>query len=101
MINGRNIILSKSELVSDSNHEKTITMNVSQNGCFIYTVDNWELKSDVWFTINELTDQTPVHGQILRQVDWGSYMSSPGIGLKFKDIKDCQLKDIQAQCMKI
>jgi Tfp pilus assembly protein PilZ len=96
-----NVVLSKSKHVSDLNYEKTITMNVSQKGCFIYSTDNWEINSDVWFTIKELTDQTPIHGQILRQVDWGSYMSIPGIGLQFKDIKDCQREDIQAKCMRV
>ncbi len=96
-----NVILSDSKHVSDSNHLKTVTINFSQDGCFIYSIDNWKIKSDVWFTIKELTDQTPIHGQILRKVDWGSYMSVPGIGLQFKGIKDCQLEDLQAKCMRV
>ena len=94
-----NVILCKSK--SDGNSERTVTMNVSQGGCFIYSIDKWEINSDVWFTINELTDQTPIHGQVLRQVDWGTYMGIPGIGLQFKDIKDCQREDLRVKCMRV
>jgi hypothetical protein len=66
-----NVILSKSKSISGGNSERTVTMNVSQGGCFIYSIDKWEINSDVWFTIKELTDQTPIHGLVLRQVDCG------------------------------
>lgn len=95
-----NVILSKSNNITE-NSERTITMNVSQGGCFIYSTDKWEINSDVWFTINELTDQTPIHGQVLRQVDWGTYMGIPGIGLQFKDIKDCQREDLRVECIRV
>ncbi len=93
-----NIIISKTRHVNDSNSEKTATMNVSQTGCFIYSIDKWEINGNVWLTINELADQAPIHAQVIRHVDWGTYMSVPGIGLQFKDIKDCQLDDLQAHC---
>ncbi len=96
-----NVILSKTDNVYDLNNEKTVTMNVSQSGCFIYSIDKWEINSNVWFTIKELTDQAPIHAQIIWQVDWGTYLNIPGIGLQFKDIKNCQLEDLQAKCMKV
>ncbi len=96
-----NVILSKTKHVSDSNYEKTVAINVSQNGCFIYSIDKWEINSNVWFTIKELTDRKPIRAQVIRQVEWGTHMSIPGIGLQFNDIKDCQREDLQAKCMRV
>lgn len=89
-----NVILSKSKNVSYEDDEKTVIMNISKGGCFIFSNHKWEAGSDAWFIIKELTDQTPICGQIKWKVDWGSKMSVPGIGVKFKEIKDSQLKDL-------
>ena len=89
-----NVILSKSNNVSHEDHEKTVIMNVSRTGCFIFSTGNWEVNSDAWFIIKELTDQTPIRGQVRWKVDWNKGMSVPGIGVKFEDIKDCQFKEI-------
>ncbi len=89
-----NVILSKSINISDENSERTVTINISRGGCFIFSIDDWEVNNDAWFTIKELTDQTPIRGQVKWKVDWGSKMSIPGIGVKFKEINDCQLTEI-------
>lgn len=89
-----NVILSKSKNVSNADHERSVTTNVSRGGCFIYSTDNWEVNSDAWFIIKELTDQTHIWGHVCRKVDWGKHMCVPGIGLQFKDIKESQLDEI-------
>ncbi|MCP4268507.1 MAG: PilZ domain-containing protein [Candidatus Brocadiaceae bacterium] len=96
-----NVIISNTRHVYVSNSEKAATMNASQTGCFIYSIGKRDINSNVWFTIKELADQTPIHAQVIRQVDWGTHMSVPGIGLQFKDIKGCQLEDLQAKCMMV
>ncbi|MHC4184073.1 MAG: hypothetical protein ACYSR0_12070 [Planctomycetota bacterium] len=89
-----NVILSKSNKLSDADHERTVTMNVSRVGCFIFSVADWEVNNDAWLIIKELSDQTPIRGQVQRKIDWGISMCIPGIGIKIKDIKDCQLKEL-------
>ncbi len=89
-----NVILSKSKNISDENSERTVTMNISRGGCFIFSIGDWEVNNDAWFIIKELTDLTPICGQVRWKVDWGSKMSVPGIGVKFKEIKDSQNKDL-------
>jgi len=88
-----NVILSKTKNVSDENSERTVTMNISRGGCFIFSTGGWEVNNDAWFIIKELTDQTPIRGQVRWKVDWGNEMSIPGIGVQFKEINDCQLKE--------
>ncbi len=89
-----NVILSKTKNVSDENSERTVTMNISRGGCFIFSIGDWEVNNDAWFIIKELTDQTPIHGQVKWKVDWGQKMSVPGIGIQFMDISDSQVKEI-------
>jgi Tfp pilus assembly protein PilZ len=69
-------------------------MNISRGGCFIFSNHKWEAGSDAWFIIKELTDQTPIRGEIKRKIDWGQKMSVPGIGIQFMDISDSQFKEI-------
>jgi Tfp pilus assembly protein PilZ len=96
-----NVILSKTKNISDENSERTVTMNISRGGCFIFSTDDWEVNNDAWFIIKELTDQTPICGQVRWNVDWGNEMNIPGIGVQFKDIKDCQLEDLRAKGMRV
>ncbi len=92
-----NVILSKGKEVSHEDDEKTVIMNISKRGCFIFSNHKWEAGSDAWFIIKELTDQTPIRGEVKWKVDWGQKMSVPGIGIQFMDISDSQLKEICAK----
>jgi Tfp pilus assembly protein PilZ len=91
-----NVILSKCKDVSHEDDEKTVIMNISKGGCFIFSNHKWEVGSDAWFIIKELTDQTPIRGQVKWKIDWGQEMSVPGIGIQLMDISDSQVKEICA-----
>jgi hypothetical protein len=43
---------------------------------------------------NELTDKTPLCGEIRWYVQWGRTMTMPGIGISFKQIKTQQLDEL-------
>lgn len=89
-----NVILSKCKDVSLENDEKTVIMNISKGGCFLFTNHKWEAGSDAWFIIKELTDQTPIRGEVKWKINWGQERSVPGIGIQFMDISDSQVKEI-------
>ncbi len=91
-----NVILSKCKDVSHEDDEKTVIMNISKGGCFIFSNHKWEVDSDAWFIVKELTDQTPIRGQVKWKIDWGQEMSVPGIGIQLMDISDSQVKEICA-----
>ena len=91
-----NVILSKTKNISDQDSERTVTMNISRGGCFIFSIGDWEVNNDAWFIIKELTDQAPIRGLVKWKIDWGNEMSVPGIGIQFTDISDSQVKEICA-----
>ena len=76
--------------------EKTVTINISPGGCFIFSNLDWEKSADVWLEIRELSDQTPIQGEIRWGVEWGKTMQIPGVGIRFKNIKKSQLKELYA-----
>lgn len=90
-----NVLLSKNLVFSKKNIERTITTNISKGGCFIYSCEKWEKQSTAWFVIKELTDNTPILSEIKRYAPWGKAMQFPGIGLKYRDIKSGQFKELQ------
>ena len=89
-----NVILSKHKDISHEDDEKTVTMNISRRGCFIFSIGDWEVNNDAWFIIKELSGQTPIRGQVRWKVDWGQKMSAPGMGIEFMDISDSQVKEL-------
>jgi hypothetical protein len=89
-----NIILYKEEQTSKKLREHTVTMNASQEGCFVFSSQYWSNSSSVWLIINELTNQSPIKGVIHWVVPWGKNMTIPGIGIKFTEIKTEQLEEL-------
>lgn len=93
-----NILLSKSSNYSKENEDKTVTMNISRGGCFLYSVDNWKVGTKVMIAIKELDNKRPIFCEVRRTVFWGKTMTVPGIGVAFVDIDENQLEDL---CNKI
>jgi Tfp pilus assembly protein PilZ len=89
-----NVLLPKTGGFTEEVIHRTVTMNVSEGGCFIYSVD--DLLSDVELTMvfKELEDQKPILGEVRWKAKWGEAMQIPGIGIKFQDIKEGQLTEI-------
>lgn len=87
-----NIVLSGASGISETN-EQTVTINVSSGGCFIYSIGNWEISDKVMIVINELEDKTPVACEVRWKRKWGDAMQIPGIGVKFENISEDQLRD--------
>ena len=90
-----NVILSKMGDFLEKDIIRTVTVNVSEGGCFIYSIDNWEMNSNVKFALKELDDKNPIIGKVIWRILWGKIMQIPGIGLRFKDISEGQLKQMR------
>ena len=69
---------------------RTNTIDVSEDGCFVYTIEEWEPNTDVWLKSDELDDPAPIQANIRWQAAWGSPMQMPGIGLEFSQISETQ-----------
>lgn len=92
-----NVMLTEGDNFKEENIERTVTIDVSKGGCFIYSSKKWEKHSDIWLIIKELEDHTPMRGRVMWGIAWGEAMRMPGIGVMFREIKNGQLKNISAQ----
>lgn len=75
----------------------TVTVNVSIGGCFVYTIDDYEIDSEITMVMKELKDQTPVQGIVRWRRPWGEGMQIPGIGVQLGDMPPAQLEDFSAK----
>lgn len=89
-----NVVLFKSNPPQEEAAERTVTVDVSENGCFLFSVQSWKPGDTGWIIIQELDDRTPIQCLVRRHVPWGAGMRIPGIGLTFTHIKDKQKKHI-------
>jgi Tfp pilus assembly protein PilZ len=93
-----NVLLSNDESMDEKKLERTVMINISKGGCFLFSGRDWSDTSKAWLIINELTDKTPIEGDIRWSVEWGKQMTIPGIGLSFKHIKSSQLEELVHKC---
>jgi hypothetical protein len=89
-----NIAMCRQKDFSENFVERTVTINASRGGCFLFSGRDWSAAPEVWLMFNELTDKTPILGEIRRCVQWGERMTIPGIGIRFQQIQPQQLEEL-------
>ena len=89
-----NVLLPKTGGITKEAIHRTVTMNVSKGGCFIYSVDNLVSDVEVMMVFKELDGQRPILGKVRWKAKWGEAMQIPGIGIRFEDINEDQLTEI-------
>jgi len=89
-----NVLLSKDLVYTPQRLERTITLNVSEEGCFLFYCPEWRYSTHVWFTISELSNSNPIMGEIMWNIEWGRSMQCPGLGLRFKQIAPEQIQEL-------
>ncbi len=89
-----NVIMSRTGDFSEDYIDRTVTINISKGGCFIYSTDKWKINDRVTFVIKELDDRKPILSEVRWNTEWGKTMQIPGIGVKFENIGEAQLKEI-------
>ena len=93
-----NVTISKNDDFSGIEIEKSVTIDVSEGGCFIYTINEWERQQEVWLRIKELSDGAPILGEVRWRIPWGKTMKLPGIGVQFMQISEEQSDEIYEKC---
>jgi len=81
-----NVILYDEPNMLDKGGERTITVNVSEHGCFVYSVTDWVVDNPAWIVVRELEDQTPIEILVRWRRVWGDTMLFPGIGASFESM---------------
>jgi hypothetical protein len=66
--------------------ERTVTINVSEHGCFVFTSALWRLDTPAWLVVREFEDKTPIELRVRWQREWGEGMQLPGIGTTFESM---------------
>ena len=89
-----NVMLSTNGEFDEEKTERTVTVDVSRGGCFLYTIDEWESGVDAWLKLRELSDGAPILAETRWGVPWGEAMKIPGIGVEFKRISQAQLAEL-------
>jgi hypothetical protein len=60
--------------------EKVVTVNVSDRGCFVYSIREWSTGNRVWLRF--LGDDEDICGTVCAWQPWGNNKTMPGIGIK-------------------
>jgi hypothetical protein len=89
-----NVLLSRNESFPEGQVEKSITLDISEGGCFLFSTQDWEVSALVWIRFQEISDQTPIQAEIRRLRSWNTGMHIPGIGVQFTDLNPRQLREI-------
>lgn len=61
--------------------EKTVTLNISDEGSFVYSANDWKVGDRVWMRFTE--NDCIVRGTVRWLQPWGNNKRLPGIGIKF------------------
>jgi len=89
-----NVRLSKTDRFSEKHTFKTVTVDISKGGCFLFTTEEFDLKQNVFLIFEDLSDRTPIPAEIRWAKSWGKTLQIPGIGVKFDDLPDRILAEI-------
>lgn len=89
-----NVIVSDNPRFSAEGLERTVTINVSASGCFVFSVTERVVDSTVWIIFREIEDKTPIKAVVKDVLPWGQKRRLPGFCLEFEIIKESQLRDI-------
>lgn len=91
-----NVLLNRDIHSSHSHMEKSVALNFSAEGCFLYSVTKWQKHDTLWIAIMELSDRAPIKAEVLWNVPWGIKSQMPGIGVKFLSLSEEQADQIDA-----
>jgi len=94
-----NVLISRTENMDPASTHRGMTVNVSKDGCFLLSCEDWSSSSEVWFVIDELDDKTPISGEIRWRQPWGKNMALPGIGVYIKQITPEQRKQMMEKAL--
>lgn len=70
--------------------ERSVTMNISELGCFVFTVRDWRTQGRCWLRFQEFGETGPIEAQVRWQRPWGESMRIPGIGVSFPALTPAQ-----------
>jgi hypothetical protein len=61
--------------------EKTVSLNISDNGCFVYSTNEWKAGDTVWLRFAD--NDRVIRAKVCWWQPWGNNKKMPGIGIEF------------------
>ena len=89
-----NVLLSTTRQFDPQTLIRTVTLDVSRKGCFLFSSARFQVGARVWLRIMDLYDQTPISGIVRHKIKWGEAMAVPGIGVEFETISENQRQSL-------
>ncbi len=93
-----NLLMATSRRFASTETERTVTLNVSPDGCFIFSTARFRQGQRVWVRIMELDDKTPIACDVIHKRQWGAEMEIPGIGVRFISMTEAQTRALSELC---
>jgi hypothetical protein len=92
-----NAVLSRSPDIT--NAERTVCIDISPGGCFLFTVnEEIVLHSSVWVSLIILNDSTPIASTVCSKKEWGIANEIPGVGIRFDKMTEQQQTEMLSLC---
>lgn len=91
-----NVLWSVHPQMPDEESKRTVTVDISTGGCFLYSAYTIEVGSVIWLRFVDLGDNSPMKFQVLWCREWGYSTKMPGWGGKFLQVSTEQLAEIAA-----
>lgn len=82
----RSVLLSSDCNFSKESAEKSVTLNISPEGVFIYSTKVWEKGQQAWVVFPNIEPDEPIRTEVRWSRPWGNDFCMPGVGLKFINI---------------
>lgn len=74
--------------------KKTIAINVSKKGVFVYDTEPWNIGDKVWLIVLNIKDQSPISCTVQWVSPWDADLNIPGIGVVFDDFEASQVTEL-------
>lgn len=88
------VLLSSASAFAPAQTERTITINVTEQGAFCFSTQMWRPGSTAWLQFLDLADKTPIAAEVVHSVRWSKGGRVPGCGMKFTSITPTQRAEL-------
>lgn len=73
---------------------KTCSIDLSENGMFIFSTDQWRIDAQAWIQLMDIRDHAPIRTTVRWVQPWGTGLRFPGIGTTFEQITPKQHEEL-------
>jgi hypothetical protein len=85
-----NVLVSETPEAAQTGAFQSVTVDLSEEGCFLFYAGKQDLPDTLWLRFLELTDPEPILVSVRRRIRWGESMRIPGVGVKFVLLSESQ-----------